>query len=91
YKGECNCRKPKLGMYEQAVKEYDIDLGKSFAIGDKIRDCAICQVTDCQGFLIGNNEKDEIIGDVKAGKVRGVGYAKDLRDAAGKILGFNKI
>lgn len=31
----CNCRKPKTGMIEQALNEFDIDLSKSWLIGDK--------------------------------------------------------
>lgn len=39
----CICRKPKTGMIEQASKKYDIDLQKSWLIGDNISDiqCAI--------------------------------------------------
>lgn len=82
----CNCRKPKLGLYEQAVTDFDLDIGSCYAIGDKIRDCSICQFTDCQGYLIGTNEKKDVIERVKAGEVRNVQYAVDLKDAAGKIL-----
>jgi len=34
----CNCRKPKTGMIEKAVKKYNIDLENSFIIGDKTVD-----------------------------------------------------
>lgn len=34
----CQCRKPKIGLYLQAIKEYDIDIEKSYLIGDRIRD-----------------------------------------------------
>jgi len=30
----CNCRKPKIGLLEKAVKEFNIDLKKSYFIGD---------------------------------------------------------
>ena len=35
----CNCRKPKIGLFEKAIKEFNIDISKSYAIGDKLRDC----------------------------------------------------
>lgn len=38
YKIECNCRKPKIGMIKQAKKELNLDLSKSFIIGDSTRD-----------------------------------------------------
>lgn len=38
YRTECSCRKPLIGMLERAVKEFNIDLRKSFVIGDKFID-----------------------------------------------------
>lgn len=35
---ECACRKPKIGMIEKAVKEFNIDLQKSYMIGDSTTD-----------------------------------------------------
>ena len=56
YRQECNCRKPKLGMYYQAAKDWNIDFAQSIAIGDNLRDCAICQAEAARsassGFLI---------------------------------------
>jgi D-glycero-D-manno-heptose 1,7-bisphosphate phosphatase len=34
----CDCRKPETGMIERAVKEFDIDLEKSWLVGDKESD-----------------------------------------------------
>lgn len=86
YRKECKCRKPKLGMYEQAIIDHNIDLEHSYAIGDKIRDCAICDTTECRGFLIGNNEKQETIAAVKAGKYKRVKYANSLRECVSQII-----
>ncbi len=38
YSGKCNCRKPEIGMIEQAKMDYDIDLITSIIIGDKESD-----------------------------------------------------
>ena len=89
YRMDCECRKPKLGMYHQAIRDFDIDLSQSFVIGDKIRDCAICEQTDCRGFLIANNEKSEIIEDVKNGKYKRVNYQSCLLDCAKYIINQN--
>ena len=35
---DCECRKPKIGMITQSINDFDIDLGKSWLIGDKISD-----------------------------------------------------
>ena len=74
YRINCSCRKPKLELFERAIKDFDIDLSQSFAIGDKPRDCAICEVTNCRGFLITKNmQKDKQT-------------ASTLLDAAEKII-----
>lgn len=86
YRMDCECRKPKLGMYYKAVKDHNIDLSKSYAIGDKIRDCAICKTTECKGYLIGNNEKPEIIAEVIQGNYERICYAKDLCKCVSLII-----
>lgn len=35
---DCNCRKPKNGMIEKAIREFNIDRSQSIFIGDKITD-----------------------------------------------------
>jgi histidinol-phosphate phosphatase family protein len=35
---KCSCRKPKIGMFIEAQKKHNIDLKKSFMVGDSIRD-----------------------------------------------------
>ncbi len=38
YKISCNCRKPGTGMVTQAAKDFNIDLGQSWIVGDSTRD-----------------------------------------------------
>ncbi len=38
YKKDCDCRKPKPGMIYKSLQKYDIDLQKSYVVGDKIAD-----------------------------------------------------
>lgn len=52
YEEDCNCRKPKLGLFYKAKDELDIDFSKSYAIGDKMRDVAICEKEPVKGFII---------------------------------------
>lgn len=86
YRMKCSCRKPALGMYERAMLEFDIDMEASIAVGDKIRDCAVCERYNCRGFLIGNNEKQEIIKAVVEGKYKNVEYAENLHEAVNKAI-----
>lgn len=57
---QCECRKPKLGLFYQAIEKYNIDLENSFAIGDKERDLAICKETNIKGVLL-NSKNDRFV------------------------------
>lgn len=56
--GNCQCRKPKTGLFHLAAKEFDIDFSKSYAIGDKERDLCICKEEPVEGILL--EEKGQI-------------------------------
>lgn len=38
YRKACDCRKPKTGMAQQAIHDFNIDTTKSYMIGDKAED-----------------------------------------------------
>lgn len=38
YKIKCNCRKPETGLIDKAVERFNIDILKSFMVGDTTRD-----------------------------------------------------
>ncbi len=38
FRENCNCRKPKTGLLEQAALEMNIDLARSFMVGDRFSD-----------------------------------------------------
>ena len=46
----CHCRKPEPGMLEQAAREWPIDLGSSFLIGDKDDDIAAATAFNIRGI-----------------------------------------
>jgi len=48
----CACRKPKPGLLQLAAKENDIDLGKTFMIGDSERDVLAGQCAGCRTVLV---------------------------------------
>ena len=52
YKIVCDCRKGEPGMLLQAAKEYDVDLQKSFMIGDKLADIEAGHRAGCQVLLV---------------------------------------
>ena len=52
YKIDCNCRKPKTGMLEKAVKEFNINLNESWLIGDKTDDIEMGRRAGCKTILV---------------------------------------
>lgn len=84
YKRDCRCRKPQLALFEQAIEDYNIDIRKSYAIGDKLRDLKICE-SGCRGFLVGYNEEENIITEIKNGKYSNVSWHKSLLSCAKDI------
>ena len=60
-KDNCDCRKPKLGLFYKAIEEFDIDIDNSYAIGDKERDLLICKQENTQGILLTKTTQDGYI------------------------------
>jgi D-glycero-D-manno-heptose 1,7-bisphosphate phosphatase len=48
----CECRKPRPGLIQQAVSDLNIDVRRSFLIGDRWRDIAAGQAAGCRSFFI---------------------------------------
>jgi len=46
---QCRCRKPQPGMLEQAARDWPIDLGRSFLIGDKDDDLTAARAFHIRG------------------------------------------
>jgi len=86
YRRECECRKPKIGMLIQAKKELDIDLTKSFMVGDKTTDIQAGKAASCTTILVetGSAGKDGQV-DVKPDHV-----CKNLLEACKLIVGLLK-
>lgn len=50
---EGECRKPNPGMLLQAAKDWNIELKKSYMIGDKISDIEAGKNAGCKSIFIG--------------------------------------
>lgn len=77
----CNCRKPKTKFLEDAQKEFNVDLKRSYVIGDRKSDFEMGENAGCRTIhvLTGNgmNSANEVVPDY---------FAKDLLDAAQWIV-----
>lgn len=55
----CECKKPKPGLLKQASKKWNIDLKKSFFIGDRWKDIKAGEIMGCKTIFI-DYDYDEI-------------------------------
>jgi len=52
YRQKCRCRKPDVGLVDQAVKDLDIDCSKSYGIGDRGVDLEFAHRVGAKGILV---------------------------------------
>jgi len=52
FKMDCDCRKGKPGMLLQAANDLQIDLGRSFVVGDKSADIEAARAAGCTPVLV---------------------------------------
>jgi len=52
YKQDCACRKPKPGLLLRAAAEMDIDLARSYMIGDMLKDIEAGKKAGATGILV---------------------------------------
>lgn len=52
YRIDCNCRKPKTGLLEQAAVELNIDLTASFVVGDRWSDIRCGKAVGARSILV---------------------------------------
>src|SRR5688572_31452494 len=52
FTGDCDCRKPKAGMFERAIRELGLDARRSWLIGDRLRDLAAAPALGARAILV---------------------------------------
>lgn len=52
YRIVCDCRKPNIGMLKQAVKEFGVDLSRSYVIGDRMIDVQTAHAAGATPILV---------------------------------------
>ena len=85
YRTACDCRKPQPGMLRRAATDLDLDLARSFVVGDRWHDLAAGQAVGARGVLVrtGLGVKDEAAPDAA---VTPAAIVDNLMDAAAWIL-----
>ena len=59
YRIDCNCRKPKKGLFERAIAEHGIDVKQSWAVGDRLRDVTPANELGISTALVSSDGKRE--------------------------------
>jgi D-glycero-D-manno-heptose 1,7-bisphosphate phosphatase len=62
----CDCRKPRTGMLERAAEELDIDLGRSWVIGDRSADVECGRQGAAGGLLVRTGYGQQYLDDQPA-------------------------
>lgn len=83
YSGPCDCRKPGLGMYQDAARNLEVDLAASVYIGDRVRDVLPAIALGGHGILVGTAANTSGVEQVPDGVER----ASDLLAAARLAIG----
>jgi len=52
YRAVCDCRKPSSGLLQQAARDLDLDLTRSYMVGDRWRDLLAGQTIGTAGVLV---------------------------------------
>ncbi|HUF22523.1 MAG TPA: HAD family hydrolase [Vicinamibacterales bacterium] len=83
---DCDCRKPKAGLFDQACKALPVDKARSFYIGDKASDMGAAEAAGLRGILVrtgyGEGELARLNGRVPGAAL----VAANLAEAASRIL-----
>ena len=58
---DCDCRKPKPGLFFKAAEDFNIDLRQSWMVGDGKNDMLAGKNAGCKAALIGSNAFDQNI------------------------------
>ncbi|MBU1298681.1 MAG: D-glycero-beta-D-manno-heptose 1,7-bisphosphate 7-phosphatase [Bacteroidetes bacterium] len=81
YRTLCDCRKPNTGMLKQAEAEFNIDLKKSFIIGDRIIDIQTAHAAGAKSILVLTGYGKNQIEIVKSQNIYVDYIAENLHDA----------
>jgi D-glycero-D-manno-heptose 1,7-bisphosphate phosphatase len=87
FTGKCDCRKPEIGLFRQAEKDFKISMKASYMIGDKPIDIEAGKKAGCKTILVNNtisNQENNLLQKPDF-------ECSNLLDAAKIILSGNKL
>jgi D-glycero-D-manno-heptose 1,7-bisphosphate phosphatase len=81
--GPCDCRKPGTLLYRRAADALGLDLGRSWWVGDRVRDIAAATAFGGRGILVRTGSGES---EAETALAQGFATAEDLAAAADAIL-----
>lgn len=85
YTSDCSCRKPRAGLVERAARELDIDLARSWVVGDRWLDVGLAASCGARGLLVRTGYGETAASEPQDGLAADAILA-NLMEAAGWIL-----
>jgi histidinol-phosphate phosphatase family protein len=86
---DCNCRKPNTGMFEKAIKDFDIDTKHSYVIGDRMLDVEAGYKLGCKTILV-PEDKEKVEKEMKESKISPDFFCNDFLTGIKWILKTSK-
>jgi len=80
----CNCRKPKAGMYLQALQDFNADPQQTLVIGDSLRDIKAAQTAGCYAALVKTGKGERTLAKDK--DLTEIPVYTNLEDAINNLL-----
>ncbi len=90
YRKMCDCRKPGTGMLVRAAREHDIDLARSYVVGDKASDINLATNAGARGVLVMSGYGRETLANRDWWPCAPAIIADNLLDAVRRILDISQ-
>ncbi len=87
YTVACDCRKPGTGLIDRAARDLDIDVKKSFVVGDKWSDVELGQRAGAHSILVQSGFAPDDPGNIRPGHISDPDFvARTILEAAEWII-----
>jgi D-sedoheptulose 7-phosphate isomerase len=80
YRASCDCRKPAPGMFLKAARDWDIDLTRSYTVGDGVGDILAGEAVGTTTIFL-SSKKSYVCNELDDRGVKPTYYVENLRDA----------
>lgn len=90
YRVECDCRKPKPGLVLAAARELNLDLSRSWCVGDMARDLDAGEAAGVRGILVATGKGRAEYARMKSENRAPSGFEADISAATQRILTLSR-